>query len=209
MEIDESKFGERKHNRGHRVEGCWVFGGVELTPERRFFAVVVPDRSADTLMPIIQAHIAPGSIIGSDHWKAHDIIPFVPGHDCVHKKVNPSKEFVSEDGAHTNTIEGTWSGIKRIAPVAKRTKKSLPGGLFEFIFRRRNQGNLWNGLLQAPKDVSHENLAKLKWCFAPEEECQPNWLPLECVCGLTRQESTLISQGQINWLTAQIQCTRG
>jgi hypothetical protein len=32
VEIDEAKFGKRKYNRGHRVEGAWVFGGVERTP---------------------------------------------------------------------------------------------------------------------------------------------------------------------------------
>jgi hypothetical protein len=35
VEIDASKFGKRKHNRGHYVDGAWVFGGVENTPERR------------------------------------------------------------------------------------------------------------------------------------------------------------------------------
>jgi len=29
VNIDESKFGRRKHHRGHRVEGKWVFGGYE------------------------------------------------------------------------------------------------------------------------------------------------------------------------------------
>ena len=56
VEIDESKFGKRKYNRGHRVEGVWVVGGVEITPERRMFAVSVQDRSADTLRDIIQEH---------------------------------------------------------------------------------------------------------------------------------------------------------
>lgn len=156
VEIDESKFGKRKCNGGHYVEGCWVFGGVEITPEHRFFAVAVPDGTRATLTPIIQAHIAPGSIIRSDFCKAHDTIPFLPGHDCVHEKVNHSKEFVSEDGVCTNTMEGTWSGVKRVTPAGKRTKKSLPGCLFELIFGRRNEGNLWNGSLQALKDVSHD-----------------------------------------------------
>ncbi|KCZ79590.1 hypothetical protein H312_03019, partial [Anncaliia algerae PRA339] len=29
VELDESKFGKRKYNRGHRVEGAWVFEGVK------------------------------------------------------------------------------------------------------------------------------------------------------------------------------------
>ena len=31
VELDESKFGKRKDNRGKKVKGAWVFGGVERT----------------------------------------------------------------------------------------------------------------------------------------------------------------------------------
>ncbi|CAB9531600.1 Inherit from opiNOG: protein Hydra magnipapillata [Seminavis robusta] len=68
VEIDESKFGKRKYHRGHRVEGVWVFGGVELTPEMKVFAVAVPMRDSETLLPLIVKFIAPGSIIRSDCW---------------------------------------------------------------------------------------------------------------------------------------------
>ena len=33
VEIDESEFWKRKHNRGRRVNGCWVFGGIERGKE--------------------------------------------------------------------------------------------------------------------------------------------------------------------------------
>ena len=29
VEIDESKFGKRKYHKGRKVEGQWVFGGIE------------------------------------------------------------------------------------------------------------------------------------------------------------------------------------
>lgn len=29
VQIDESKFGKRKYHSRHRVEGQWVFGGIE------------------------------------------------------------------------------------------------------------------------------------------------------------------------------------
>ena len=35
VEIDESKFGKRKHNRGHHVEGVWVVGGGWSRTNRR------------------------------------------------------------------------------------------------------------------------------------------------------------------------------
>lgn len=40
VEIDESKFGKRKYWRGHKVDGCWVFGGLERESGRVFMEVV-------------------------------------------------------------------------------------------------------------------------------------------------------------------------
>jgi hypothetical protein len=40
--IDDSKFGQRKYNRGHKVKGRWVFGGVKREYGKTFL-VPVPD----------------------------------------------------------------------------------------------------------------------------------------------------------------------
>ena len=70
--VDESKFSHRKYNRGHHVESKkWVFGGIERTPERKFFAIIFDNRSAETLDVIMKAYIRPTSIIYSDEWKGY------------------------------------------------------------------------------------------------------------------------------------------
>ena len=56
VEIDKSKFGKRKYNRGRLTEGHWVFGGVQrITGDA--FLVEVQRRDAATLLPIIQKYI--------------------------------------------------------------------------------------------------------------------------------------------------------
>ena len=65
VEIDESKFGRRKYNRGRSVDGQWVFGGIERE-SGAVFMVPVDKRDKETLLPQIKQWILPGSIIHSD-----------------------------------------------------------------------------------------------------------------------------------------------
>ncbi|KAG1532747.1 hypothetical protein G6F47_013701 [Rhizopus delemar] len=62
VEIDESKFGKRKYNKGKRVDGVWVVGGVERTPERKMFLLTVPNRNQNTLKLIIDTFVKDGNI---------------------------------------------------------------------------------------------------------------------------------------------------
>ncbi|GJQ70246.1 hypothetical protein Trydic_g10546 [Trypoxylus dichotomus] len=73
VEIDESKFGRRKYQGGHPVEGQWAFGGYERDTGR-VFKVPVPDRGAGTLLPIIKEWILPSTTIISDYWQAYDCL---------------------------------------------------------------------------------------------------------------------------------------
>jgi len=154
VEIDESKFGKRKCNKGHRVDGVWVFGGVERTPERRCFMVKVPNRNRTTLYHLIRTHILPGSLIKSDKFKACFTIEQIDGYYYEHEMVNHSETHVDPiTGCHTNTIEGTWNGVKCNVPVRKRTWHHVQNCLHEFVWRRQNAGRLWEAMLDALKTV--------------------------------------------------------
>ena len=108
VEIDESKFAKRKYNVGHRVTGGWVFVGREKNDKTKIFMEPVEDRTADTLLAIIQKWILPGSIIWSDCWKAYGKIPNLP-EGYKHGTVNHSTNFVNpETGVCTNHIESDW-----------------------------------------------------------------------------------------------------
>lgn len=107
VEVDESKFGKRKNHKGHPVEGVWVVGGVERTPERKVFLTTVEDRKKDTLHLILSTWIKPGSEIRTDCWKGYCGLDKIPEKQYKHETVNHAKEFKTAAGVHTNTIEGT------------------------------------------------------------------------------------------------------
>lgn len=155
VEIDESKFGKRKYNRGHKVEGVWVLGGVERTSERKIFVKVINNRSEKTLLDVISRHVLPGSIIYTDLWKGYyNLKKKMP---VRHMTVNHSLNFVDPNThVHTNTIEGTWNGIKLGVPPRNRSKDSMEGHLLEFIWKRKHENNLWQGLIDALSAVHYD-----------------------------------------------------
>ena len=114
MKIDKSKFGKQKFNRGKKVDGVWVFGGIERDsdPLRCFFETV-SDRSAQTLIPITKRSILPGTTIYSDCWRSYSTLV---SDGYIHSTVNHSVEFKSETGTHTNKIEIRWHAVKKSLP---------------------------------------------------------------------------------------------
>ena len=140
VEIDESKFGKRKYNRGRTVDGHWVYGGVErMTGE--CFLVEVQQRDAATLLPIVQNFVRPGSIVYSDEWAAYNQLAATAA--CQHQTVNHSIHFVDpQTGAHTQGIEGLWSACKRMMREehAGRNADLFTTYLQEYMWRRRFGG---------------------------------------------------------------------
>ena len=155
VEVDETKIGKRKYNRGHRVNGAWVIVGVERTNERLLFAEVVQDRSANTIEAVLSRHIAEGSIIHTDCWRGYASIS--ERFNVVHATVNHSLWFRDQEtGVHTNTVEGTNYAIKRAIPTRCRTQEQVSEFLLEFIWRRKNKNQLWISFIHAFKEVLYD-----------------------------------------------------
>lgn len=154
VEVDESKFGKRKNNRGKRIEGAWVIGGIERTEESKFFVRVVKNRNHQTIVDILSDHVLEGSIVHTDLWKGYVGIDQDIG--VTHRTVNHSKEFVnSATGVHTNSIEGKWAGLKRRIVLRGRVESTLPNYLFEQIWRSKHKNDLWNGFISSLREISY------------------------------------------------------
>ena len=108
----------------------------------------VESRDAETLETAIRKFVRPLSTVITDCWKGYNWMD--SSNDYIHQTVNHSKCFRdSETGAHTNTIEGTWSALKRGIPARTRTETTIGESLLEFIWRRQNADRLWNAFLEA------------------------------------------------------------
>ncbi|EIE77529.1 hypothetical protein RO3G_02233 [Rhizopus delemar RA 99-880] len=95
------------------------------------------------------------SLVMVDCWKGHKGIDSDPSRNLVVQTVNHSKAFRDpKTGACTNTIEGTWNGIKRGVTSRHRTASMMPWKLVEFIWRRKHAGNHWKAMLACFSQVS-------------------------------------------------------
>ena len=154
FEIDETKMGKRKYNRGHRVEGVWVIAGVERTEERKVFLIEVENRNSDTIIDILREHVHPGSIVHTDCWAAY--FPACCELDLEHRTVNHSVNFKNPiDGTHTNTIEGTNNGLKIFIKPQHRTREHINEHLWFFIWMRQNKKDRWGGFMKALKEIEY------------------------------------------------------
>lgn len=154
VEIDETKLGKRKYNRGHPVDGVWVVVGIERGSNGKIFLVPVVKRDAQTLREIINNHVLPGSIVFTDCWRGYSNLENL---GLTHFQVNHSQTFLDPvTGACTNTAEGLNSGLKRKIMPRNRTREGIEGHLGEYVWRRQNKGFLFDKLVEAIRDIHYE-----------------------------------------------------
>lgn len=66
MQIDETKVGKRKDNRGKRRKGIWILGIISEEERGRVVLEVIEGRDHESIIPIIKKHVAPGTTIKTD-----------------------------------------------------------------------------------------------------------------------------------------------
>lgn len=112
VEIDEGYFGGSDENKPQHLRGrakSTVLGIVER--KGRVVAKVVPDASKDSILPVVRETVYPSQMIYSDESATLGLVRWM-GQNHRHATVNHSRGY--KDGyAHTNTIDGFWSLVKR------------------------------------------------------------------------------------------------
>jgi transposase-like protein len=110
VEMDEAHFGGSDENKPKHLRGSRktpVLGMVERGG--RVVTQVVPDVTAGALVPVVRETIQAGSMAISDEAAAYQIAAY---DHFAHMTVNHSRGYVN-GYAHTNTIDGFWSLVKR------------------------------------------------------------------------------------------------
>ena len=128
INCDETLFRHKpKYHRGRATsKEFWIFGMVDTTyVPARGFMTLVKNRSAKSLLPIIQEHVREGSIVYTDCWAAYNNTKSL---GLQHETVNHSLHFVNPDtGVHTQFIESYWAKQK----YRQKKMKGIDGILIE------------------------------------------------------------------------------
>jgi len=135
VQIDESLVACRKYNVGRVVEPQWIFRLYD-TATKLGRIELVDDRSAATLIPLIQKFVRPGTTIYSDQWGAYNQLGNL---GFIHSTVNHSQNFIDPTtGTCTNAIEAYWSRAKKNVKLHWLSDRDqLPLRIDEFLWRDR------------------------------------------------------------------------
>lgn len=96
--------GTGRTNNSNQVIGTWVLGIYKSKQDKRF--IDVDDRRALILMPIIQSHFEPVSLIWTYEWASYRRLSNL---GCTHQSVNHSENLINSfTGVQTHGVERAW-----------------------------------------------------------------------------------------------------
>lgn len=156
VEIDETCLGRKqKYHRG-TIRGSgqkWVLGLIDRQTKLCHLQLV-PNRTRDVLLPIIELHVVRDSIIHTDEAPVYRILS-QRGYE--HYTVCHKETYVAPDGTHTNLIESVWAQVKQVFKEKRGVRNDkMPAHLDEWLYRwnRKNEGPTFELILQ---DIALQN----------------------------------------------------
>jgi len=137
IEVDETYIGGRRKMIQKFDNKSVVFGMVERNGQAK--VKHVKSSGVRVLIPEIQTGIDDKATIYSDEWRSYKSLSKL---GYSHTTVNHSKLEYVRGAAHTNTIEGFWSQLKRSMDGTYHavSPKYLQLYLNEFVFRYNYRG---------------------------------------------------------------------
>lgn len=166
VEVDETYIGGKQNNRPRRKRiqhpnKTVVFGMLQRGKEVR--VKVVRDSKSKHLIPEILKNVKPDSYVISDTFNSYKRLD---GY-YIHLSLNHEHDEYVRGAAHTNTIEGFWSHLKRsvtgiyhyISP--KHTQRYCDASAFRYNTRRLTEYERFNlGLSNCGGRLTYKNLIK-------------------------------------------------
>jgi len=140
FEVDETYIGASKPGkRGRGAGGKAVVFGVAQR-KGNVSALIPRNLKATTLVPLIKERVLPESMVYTDEFPAYD---YLTEHGLKHERVHHTAKVWVAGNAHTNTIEGFWSLLKRgINGVYHAvSQKHLQSYINEYSFRYNHRGD--------------------------------------------------------------------
>ena len=110
VEVDETYVGgKREGTRGRGAEGKTPIVGI-VQRKGKILATVTSDVSSNTIMPIISHNVEANATVYTDEFASYNKVAKL---GYQHGIVNHGAKVYVDGLAHTNTIEGFWSQLKR------------------------------------------------------------------------------------------------
>ena len=140
FEVDETYIGASKPGkRGRGAGGKAVVLGV-VQRKGNVSALIPRNLKSSTVVPLIKERVLPESMVYTDEFPTYD---YLREHGFKHKRVHHGAKVWVAGDAHTNTIEGFWSALKRgISGVYHAvSQKHLQSYINEYSFRYNHRGD--------------------------------------------------------------------
>jgi transposase-like protein len=138
VEIDESKIGRRKFNKGRIIDGNWILGMIDLDGGYRLEICPENKRDKTTLRDLIIKNVANRSAIMTVCWKGYEGLNEIR---FQHLTVNNYNFVDPETWANSQRIESSWRPLRKRLSRGGIKKNKLASHLCEYMWRKEVVNN--------------------------------------------------------------------